>query len=68
MRELIFKGLWYKDQLISKLKDESGMGVIEIAIIILVLIAIALLFKEKIWEMAKDLIESMDVTDASEFK
>lgn len=41
------------------LKDEDGMGTIEIVIIIAVLVALALLFKDKIGEFAEELMDTM---------
>lgn len=50
------------------LKDEDGMGTIEIVIIIAVLVALALLFKDKIGEFANELMEKMFKTpDKPEF-
>ena len=49
---------------INKIKknvnDESGMGVIEIVLIILVLVGLALLFKEKISGVANGVYESIN--------
>jgi len=64
MNKPYMKYLWYKQKLGENLKDESGMGVIEIAIIIIVLIAIAILFRTKIMEIANKLLDSMNVDQA----
>lgn len=39
------------------IKNEDGMGTIEIVVIIAVLVALALLFKDKIGTFAKDLMK-----------
>ncbi|MDF1617097.1 Flp1 family type IVb pilin [Petrocella sp. FN5] len=61
MRKLFFKGMWLKNKMQAAIKDERGMGVIEIAIIILVLIAIGFLFKEKIMQLVNELLDKMSV-------
>ena len=61
MRKLFFKGMWFRNKMIKAIKDEKGMGVIEIAIIILVLIAIGFLFKEKIMQLVNELLDQMNV-------
>lgn len=62
MNQLWIKWQWTKNKIVEGLKDESGMGVIEIAIIIIVLIAIAMLFRDKIWALVNSLMEQMDVS------
>lgn len=62
MRRIVLNMMWMKNKLIEGIRDESGMGVIEIAIIIIVLIAIALLFREKIWDLVQELTGQMDPT------
>ncbi len=42
------------------LEDESGMGVVEIILIIVVLIAIVLIFKNQITELVNDIWESIN--------
>ena len=42
------------------LKDESGMGVVEIILIIVVLIAIVLIFKKQITTLVNDIWESIN--------
>lgn len=42
------------------LKDESGMGVVEIILIIVVLIGLVLLFKEQIEALAKNIWKSIN--------
>lgn len=44
------------------LKEEDGMGTIEIVVIIAVLVALALLFKDKIGEFATSLMNKFFVT------
>lgn len=46
---------WLKKTWLDFLKDESGMGVVEIILIIVVLIAMVLIFKENI----KTLVDSI---------
>ncbi|PKM65696.1 MAG: hypothetical protein CVU95_14005 [Firmicutes bacterium HGW-Firmicutes-2] len=65
MRKLYFGGFWIRNKMINAIKDESGMGVIEIAIIILVLIAIAFLFREKIMQLVNELLDQMNVDGLS---
>jgi len=45
---------------IAFLKDESGMGVVEIILIIVVLIAIVLIFKNQITALVNDIWESIN--------
>ncbi len=61
MRILFFKGIWLRNKMINAIRNEDGMGVIEIAIIILVLIAIGFLFKEKIMQLVNELLDKMNV-------
>lgn len=61
MNNLYTKYLKYKYNILNHLKDESGMGVIEIAIIIIVLISIAILFRGKIMELVAGLLEEINV-------
>ena len=42
------------------LKDESGMGVVEIILIIVVLIAIVLIFKEQITTLVNNIWKSIN--------
>lgn len=42
------------------LKDESGMGVVEIILIIVVLIAIVLIFKEQITDLVNNIWKSIN--------
>lgn len=42
------------------LKDESGMGVVEIILIIVVLIAIVLIFKNQITALVNDIWDSIN--------
>lgn len=44
------------------LKDEEGMGTIEIVVIIAVLVGLALIFKDGIAEYARDLMNSLFTT------
>ncbi|PKM57138.1 MAG: holin, BlyA family protein [Firmicutes bacterium HGW-Firmicutes-3] len=65
MRKLCFKVMWLKNKIVNAIKDEAGMGVIEIAIIILVLIAIGFLFREKIMQLVNELLDKMSVDGIS---
>ncbi len=42
------------------LKDESGMGVVEIILIIVVLIAMVIIFKEQITKLVNDIWKSIN--------
>ena len=42
------------------LKDESGMGVVEIILIIVVLIAMVIIFKEQITELVNNIWKSIN--------
>lgn len=48
-----------KERLKKLLKDESGMGVIEIVLIILVLVGLALVFKNQISAVANGVYSSI---------
>ncbi len=61
MRNLAIKMMCMKYKVVEAMKDESGMGVIEIALIILALIAIALLFREKIWDLVTTLMGTISI-------
>lgn len=61
MLKLYVKGLWLKEKAVEALKDESGMGTIEIAIIIIVLIALALIFKTRITDFMNGIFDKMSV-------
>ncbi|MDO4938893.1 MAG: Flp1 family type IVb pilin [Lachnospiraceae bacterium] len=47
----------------AKLSDESGMGTIEVVLILVVLIALVIIFKEKITALLKDIMGQIE-TDA----
>ena len=42
------------------LKDESGMGAVEIILIIVVLIGLVVMFKDKIEKLSKAIFESIE--------
>jgi Flp pilus assembly pilin Flp len=46
---------WLKKAWIDFLRDESGMGVVEIILIIVVLIAMVLIFKEQITALVENI-------------
>ncbi|PKM51589.1 MAG: hypothetical protein CVV02_06555 [Firmicutes bacterium HGW-Firmicutes-7] len=48
---MLLKNLW---------KDERGMGIIEIAIIIVIIIALALIFKTQIEELINNIFNQID--------
>ena len=47
------------NKIVDSLKDESGMGVIEVVLIILVLVGLALVFKNQISGVADDVYQSI---------
>lgn len=51
----VYKRIW-----MEFLEDESGMGVVEIILIIVVLIAIVLIFKNQITDLVNDIWESIN--------
>lgn len=51
----VLKRLW-----MEFLQDESGMGVVEIILIIVVLIAIVLIFKNQITTLVNDIWQSIN--------
>lgn len=51
---------WIKKSCIDFWKDESGMGVVEIILIIVVLIAMVLIFKENIKELVENIWKSIN--------
>lgn len=51
---------WLKEALTDFWRDESGMGVVEIILIIVVLIAMVLIFKEQITTLVKNIWESIN--------
>lgn len=46
-------------KLIRKIKEEKGMGVVEIVLIILVLVGLALIFKNQITAIANGIYDSI---------
>lgn len=51
---------WIKRAWMDFLRDESGMGVVEIILIIVVLIAMVLIFKEQITTLVQNIWESIN--------
>ncbi|MBR1865547.1 MAG: hypothetical protein IJ801_03480 [Lachnospiraceae bacterium] len=51
---------WLRQLWIDFLKDESGMGVVEIILIIVVLIAMVFVFKEQISELVDKIWKSIN--------
>lgn len=43
----------------KKLRDESGVGVVEMILIIIVLIGLVLVFKEQLLELVDDLFDTI---------
>lgn len=50
------KSMSFKERLEAKLKDRSGLGTLEIVIIIAVLLSVALLFREQLTGFANELM------------
>lgn len=48
-----------KDRILEIFKDESGMGVIEVVLIIVILVGLALVFKTQITSIANGLYSSI---------
>lgn len=48
-----------KNKIFNLLKDESGMGVVEVILIILVLVGLALVFKNQITSIANGIYNSI---------
>lgn len=51
---------WIKKAWMDFLRDESGMGVVEIILIIVVLIAMVLIFKEQITTLVQNIWQSIN--------
>lgn len=51
---------WLKKIWMDFLRDESGMGVVEIILIIVVLIAMVLIFKEQITTLVENIWKSIN--------
>lgn len=51
---------WLKKTWMDFLRDESGMGVVEIILIIVVLIAMVLIFKEQITTLVENIWKSIN--------
>lgn len=51
---------WIKKACVDFIKEESGMGVVEIILIIVVLIAMVLVFKENIKELVDNIWKSIN--------
>lgn len=51
---------WFKKVWIDFWQDESGMGVVEIILIIVVLIAMVLIFKEQITALVNNIWKSIN--------
>lgn len=43
-------------------KDESGMGIVEIAIIIVVIVAVALVFQDEITKLIESIFKQVDLS------
>lgn len=68
MNLMYLKLMWMKNKVVEDLKDESGMGVIEIALIIIVLIAIALIFRNEINDLVTRLTGEMKSLNVDQYK
>lgn len=51
---------WMKKRFLSFWNDESGMGVVEMILIIVVLIAMVLIFKEQITTLVNNIWKSIN--------
>lgn len=51
---------WMRNAGHNFLKDESGMGVVEIILIIVVLIAMVIIFKEQITDLVNNIWDSIN--------
>lgn len=51
---------WMRTRGMDFLKDESGMGVVEVILIIVVLIALVIIFKEQITELVNNIWKSIN--------
>ena len=49
----------------AKLSDESGMGTIEVVLILVVLIALVIIFKDKITDLLNNIMGQIDEDAAS---
>lgn len=58
MMDLYVKWTMFKNNFIEGLKDETGLGTIEIAVIIIVLIGLALMFRGRIEAALSDLMDN----------
>lgn len=55
-----------KEQLKRFLKDESGLGTVELVLLILILAGLALAFKGYVWTFLENLTKGFDATKAIE--
>ncbi len=64
MKKLYFKMFLLKERFvssfISKLRENEGAGVIEVAVIILILIGLSLIFKDKVTELLDNIFGSIN--------
>lgn len=57
-----------KKELVGFFRDEDGMGVIEVCLIISILIALAIIFKGKITTMLNNILSAVDKDAQSVYK
>ena len=50
----------FKDEFISFMKDESGVGVIEVVLILVVLIGLVIIFRDNINELLEDIVKEIN--------
>ena len=50
----------FKDEFISFMKDESGVGVIEVVLILVVLIGLVIIFRDNINELLEDIFKEIN--------
>lgn len=52
-----------KDALLKPLSNEDGLGIVEIALIIIIIIGLAFMFKEEVEAMLEGLFDAMEYSE-----
>lgn len=52
-----------KEEVLSHLKNNKGVGIVEIALIIVVIVALAFFFKKEIADLLKKIFDKVDIKD-----
>ena len=60
MRSLYCKMKVWQESFVDKMKDETGAGVVEVAVIVVILIGLAMLFRDRINVVLNGLFDSME--------